>query len=128
MYIIPETREYLLGLKRRQTENRLLLGSSYDVNDHVCVWDNGKPLTLDYVSHAFQKFLKEHGLPKIRFHELRHTAGSLMIGRGLSAKQVQEYLGHEQISTTLDMYVHLSPEGKKEAAVMMGDILGKRAL
>ena len=40
--IIPETREYLLNLRRRQNENRLLLGNAYDDNGHICVWDNGK--------------------------------------------------------------------------------------
>ena len=112
-----------MDLKRRQRHNQTLLGRSYIANDHVCVWDNGKPLSPDYVTSSFPKILKEHGLPKIRYHELRHTAGSLLLGKGLSAKQIQEYLGHEKISTTLDIYGHLSVEGKREAAEVMGSVL-----
>ena len=65
----------------------------------------------------------KESLPHIRFHELRHTAGSLLLEKGLSAKQIQEYLGHEEISTTLDIYGHLSIEGKKEASNVMSEIL-----
>lgn len=123
LYIIPETREYLLNLQRCQNENRLLLGCAYNVNDHVCVWDDGTPFKPDYLSQRFVKILKKHNLPQIRFHELRHTAGSLLLNKGLSIKQIQEYLGHEQVSTTLDIYGHLSVEGKKEAAYAMGGLL-----
>jgi integrase len=123
LHIIPETKEYLMSLQRRQTENRLLIGSSYNVNDHVCVWDDGKPFIPDYISQRFAKILKKHDLPHIRFHELRHTAGSLLLERGLTAKQIQEYLGHERVATTLDIYGHLSVEGKKEAANTMGKLL-----
>jgi len=123
MYIIPETKEYLLSVKRRQTENRLLMGSSYHVSDHVCTWDDGSSFTTDYISKRFVAILANNNLPRIRFHDLRDTAGSLLFERGLSAKQVQEFLGHENVSTTLNMYVHLSVEGKKEAASVMGNLL-----
>ena len=123
LYIIPETKDYLLGLQRRQDENRSLLGAAYNDNDHVCVWDNGDPFKPNYLSRRFGEILEKYGLPKIRFHELRHTAGSLLLNKGLSAKQIQEYLGHEQVSTTLDIYGHLSVEGKKEAAQAIGGLL-----
>lgn len=123
LFIIPETKEYLLSLKRRQTENRLMMGAAYCINDHVCVWDNGEPFKPDYISQRFAKILVKYNLPKIRFHELRHTAGSLLLNKGLSIKQIQEYLGHEQVSTTLDIYGHLSVEGKKEASCVIGGLL-----
>ena len=62
-------------------------------------------------------------LTQLRFHELRHTAGSLLVEDGLSAKQIQVFLRHEDISTTMNTYAHLSVEGKKEAAVRVGSIL-----
>lgn len=124
LYIIPETREYLLTLKHNQEKNRMIMqGAYHNNNDRVCVWDNGKPLKPDYISKAFPKLLIKYNLPHIRFHELRHTAGSLLLAKGLSAKQIQEYLGHEQVSTTLDIYGHLSIEGKKEASNAMGGML-----
>ena len=123
LFIIPETRAYLLELKRRQTENRLLLGSAYQVNDHICIWDDGTPFKPNYITSHFSLLLKKHGLPHIRFHELRHSCASLLLNRGLSAKQIQSYLGHEQISTTLDLYGHLSTESKMETARVIGETL-----
>jgi len=123
LFIIPETKDYFQEVKKRQDENRLLIGAAYCDNDKVCTWDDGKPFKTDYISQKFAKILKKNGLPHIRFHELRHTAGSLLLERGLSAKQIQEYLGHEKVSTTLDIYGHLSVEGKKEAANVMGSLL-----
>jgi integrase len=123
LHIVPETKGYLLSLKQKQDENRILLGKSYDDNDHVCVWNDGKPFKPDYISQRFASLLKKYGLPKIRFHELRHTAGSILLKNGLSIKHIQEYLGHEKASTTMDIYIHLSDEGKKESAHSIGSVL-----
>ena len=123
LFIIPETKDYLLGLMQCQAENRLLMGNSYHASDHVCVWADGKSFLPTYISQRFARILEANGLPHIRFHELRHTAGSLLLERRLSIKQIQEYLGHEQVATTLDIYGHLSLEGKKEAANAMGNLL-----
>jgi integrase len=123
MFIIPETRDYLLSLRKAQAEHRAVIGSGYFESERVCVWNDGRPFAPDYVTHRFVQILKNNGLPRIRYHELRHTAGSLLLARGLSAKQIQEYLGHEKIGTTLDIYGHLSVEGKKEAAETLGGML-----
>ena len=128
MYLIPETVPYLKHLKAAQAENRLLTGREYQEGDHVCVWPSGKPVSPDYVSHAFRDFLIKNKLPLIRFHELRYTAGSLLLEKGLSAKQIQEYLGHEKVATTLDIYAHLSAQGKEEAAQTMGGMLEMKAV
>ena len=74
------------------------------------------------MSHEFGKLLERHNLPRIRFHELRHTTGSLLLEKGATIKQIQEYLGHEDVSTTLNIYAHLSVEGKKETALTMGSM------
>ena len=104
LYIIPGTREYLLNLRRQQRENRLLLGESYQVNDRVCIWPDGRPLDVDYITGSFRNLLEKNNLPIIRFHELRHTAGSLLLAKGLSMKQIQDFLGHSEIATTMDIY------------------------
>jgi len=123
LFIIPETKEYLMSLRHQQRENRLLMGESYQVNDHVCTWPNGKPLAIDYITGSFRRLLENNNLPIIRFHDLRHTAGSLLLEKKLSMKQIQEFLGHSDISTTMNIYAHLSDEGKKEVAVVMGQTL-----
>ena len=123
LYIIPETKGYLLGLKKRQDEYRKLMGDSYHENDHVCIWEDGRKFKPNYPSMRLKKILIANDLPPIRFHDLRHTAGSLLLSKGLSVKQIQEYLGHERVSTTLDIYGHLSLEGKKESSLVMGGML-----
>ena len=123
LYFIPETKDYFLNLYRLQKENCLLLGNVTDFNQHVCVWDDGSPLLPAYVSRRFKKVLVKNGLPIIRFHDLRHTAGSLLLSKGVSIKQVQEFLGHELASTTLDIYGHVYDESKQETANVMGGLL-----
>ena len=71
--IVPETKEYFQSLKRKQAENRLLLGNGYIPNDHVCQWGNGKAFSPNYVTTHFAYLLDKHHLPHIRFHDLRHS-------------------------------------------------------
>jgi integrase len=63
------------------------------------------------------------GLPDIRFHDLRHTAASLMLQQGTHPKIVQERLGHSDISLTLNTYSHVIPTMQEEAAEKMDEIL-----
>ena len=64
-------------------------------------------------------------LPGVRFHDLRHTAATLMLGRGVHPKVVAEMLGHSQISITLDLYSHVLPTMQREAKEAMEAILRK---
>jgi len=123
LYLTPEIKAYLQILKQKQDKNRKLMGRSYHDGIHVCTWADGRPFARDYVSQRFRRILEVHGLPRIRFHELRHTTGSMLMERGMMVKQISEFLGHEKVATTLDIYGHLSIEGKKETASAMGDIL-----
>lgn len=123
LFIIPETRDYLISLKQQQQRTKELLGASYPDEDHVCVWPDGRPFLTEYISQRFAKVLKNNNMPHIRFHELRHTAGSILLENGVSVKHIQEYLGHERAATTLDIYGHLSIEGKRETANRIGQAL-----
>ena len=64
----------------------------------------------------FKPLLEKAGLPEIRFHDLRHTAATLLLTLGVHPKVVQERLGHSQISVTLDTYSHVLPSLQKQAA------------
>lgn len=68
------------------------------------------------VHRSFRPLLVKAGLPKIRFHDLRHAAATLMLLRGLHPKVVQERLGHGSIAVTMDTYSHVLPSMQKEAA------------
>jgi integrase len=75
------------------------------------------------VVRAFKHESKKAGLPKIRFHDLRHTSVALMAAAGIHAKTVQERLGHAQLSTTLDVYFHLFPSLQDEASEKLDGML-----
>ena len=112
----------------RQEAERKLTGRAYSEDEHICQWADGTVFQPDYVSRRFAKLLEKNHLPKIRLHDLRHTAGSMLVNSGHTIKQVQEFLGHEKASTTLDIYSHVSLEGKKNTAVAMDELLtGKSA-
>jgi integrase len=73
------------------------------------------PLNPNHVLETLKRVLKEAGLPAIRFHDLRHSAATLLLSLGVHPKVVQELLGHSQISMTLDIYSHVLPTMRKEA-------------
>lgn len=78
---------------------------------------SGGPLRRSHFhSQQFKPLLKSAGLPSIRFHDLRHTAATLLLGEGVHPKVVQERLGHSQISVTLDTYSHVLPTMQRDAA------------
>jgi integrase len=71
----------------------------------------------------FKALLRETELPNIRFHDLRHTAATLMLQQGIHPKIVQERLGHADISMTLNTYSHVLPSMQEEAALKMDELL-----
>lgn len=68
------------------------------------------------------KLSKELDIPKIRFHDLRHTHATLLIKQGIHIKVVSERLGHANVSITLDTYSHVLPNMQKEAAEKLNDL------
>jgi integrase len=69
-----------------------------------------------YVTNSFGKLLTENGLRKIRFHDLRHSCASLLLSNGIPMKQIQEWLGHSDFSTTANIYAHLDYSSKLSSA------------
>lgn len=123
LYMPNALKEFLQTVWDRQDQERKLTGRAYSEDEHICQWADGTVFQPDYVSRRFAKLLDKNHLPKIRFHDLRHTAGSMLVNSGHTIKQVQEFLGHEKASTTLDIYSHVSLEGKKNTAVAMDELL-----
>lgn len=74
--------------------------------------------------YHFHPLLKRSGLPRIRFHDLRHTAATLLLGRGVNPKIVSEMLGHASVGITLDTYSHVLPTMQQSAAAEMDAALG----
>lgn len=87
----------------------------------------GGPLRQGNVTRrSFKKILKTAGLPAIRFHDLRHTAATLLLAAGVHPKVVQERLGHASVALTLDTYSHVLPSMQRDAADRLEEMLGKR--
>jgi integrase len=99
-------------------------GSLWRENGLIFASETGDPLDRRYVTtHRFKPLLKRAGLPQIRFHDLRHTCATLLLGRNVNPKIVSEMLGHASIAITLDTYSHVLPNMQSEAAKAMEDAL-----
>ncbi|MFC1924641.1 tyrosine-type recombinase/integrase [Chloroflexota bacterium] len=118
----PSTAMLLREHKDKQAAQLDMLGISLKEDDLVLSDPEGKPLLPDTVSHAWTKLVNRTGLKGIRLHDARHTHASLMLKQGIHPKIVQERLGHATISTTLDLYSHVSP-GLQQAAAESFDKL-----
>ncbi len=123
--LTPRTVSALKAHRRRQLEEKMLLVEPYE--DHGLIFSTrvGTPVNPEnLVNRSFKPLLKKAGLPEIRFHNLRHTCATLLLGRGVHPKLVQELLGHATIAMTLDTYSHYLPSMGDQAAGAMGDALG----
>lgn len=127
--LIPVFKERLLQQKEQQAEYRRLCGRSYDKRylDYICVDEMGTLTSPNYLTSAFPKLLEKNGLRKIRFHDLRHSCASLLLANGVPMKQIQEWLGHSDFSTTANVYAHLDYNSKLSSADAMANGL-KEAL
>ena len=123
----PDTLAILRQHRRTQVETRLAVGPMYEDHDLVFAWATGNPLDRGAVRRAFARLLARAGLPHVRLHDLRHSAGTLMLAAGVNPKVVSERLGHATVAITLDVYSHVLPELQREAAVAMDRLLGKHS-
>ena len=85
---------------------------------------NGGPISPDSVNNMLKRVLERAGIPKIRFHDLRHTFATIALQNGVDIKTVSGMLGHFSAGFTLDTYAHVTTAAQKEAAQTMGTILG----
>ena len=119
--LIPTIKEMLLKHKAQIEENKKFYGNTYDQRylDYVCVEENGKIVYPDHMTKKFNELLKEHNLRPIRLHDLRHSCASLLLANGVPLKQIQEWLGHSDFSTTANIYAHLDYTSKLSSAQAM---------
>ena len=122
MFIPDGLRAYLQQRYDAMKEIKASFGVQLSDDDHVCEWPDGTPYKPAYVTNRFRHVLARNGLPRIRLHDLRHTAGSLLLGEGADIKQVQIFLGHKRASTTLDIYAHVLTDGKKDTAQKLNSL------
>lgn len=108
--VLPLTasmREYLGSVRERQEENKRLFGRDYTDSGYICVKPDGTPIDPDFVTHHFRRVLVANDVPIIRFHDLRHSAVNTLRKGGCDVKDIQAWLGHSDVSTTLNVYGHI---------------------
>jgi len=117
----------VFALKRHKTEQgkeRLRAGEVWQDWGLVFTTEIGTPLDPSNVrNRSFYPLLEKAGLPRIRFHDLRHTCATLLLSQGVHPKLVQEQLGHSEISMTLDTYSHVIGPMMDEVARTMDNLL-----
>ncbi|HVB23564.1 MAG TPA: tyrosine-type recombinase/integrase [Ktedonobacteraceae bacterium] len=105
----------------RQLARRLQVGTAWQDRDLVFCNRKGGFLDPDHLRKRFYKLLRDAHLPTVRFHDLRHSAATILLSTGVHPKVVQEILGHSQISMTLDTYSHVLPSMQEEAMHKLDD-------
>jgi integrase len=98
-------------------------GEKWQENDLMFPTKLGTPMHPTSMYKDFKALLSENDLPDIRFHDLRHTAATLMLQQGIHPKVVQERLGHADIALTLNTYSHVLPTMQEDAAEKLEEIL-----
>jgi integrase len=111
----------------RQAEEKLRLGEAWHEHGLVFTTTVGTPMNAASLrNRSFHALLDRAELPRVRFHDLRHTCATLLLGQGVHPKLVQEQLGHSQIAVTLDTYSHVTAPMMKDAASKMDAILSPK--
>jgi integrase len=112
--LVPEVVAVLRTLRKAQMDAKRPQG--YVDQGLVFCTAYGSPLDAAKVSRLFTRAVVAAGLPKVRFHDMRHGAASMLIEKGVELATVSRILGHSNIATTMDTYGHLS-EGHRAAAM-----------
>ena len=116
--------EGLRAQRAAQLSERLAAGTAWhNQHDLVFVTELGAPLDPAADHREWQALLKAAGVPRARLHDARHTAATLLLSQGVSARVVMEILGHSQITLTLGTYSHVMPELARDAADRMAAAL-----
>ena len=109
--VVSELRAHRL----RQAQELLQLGVRLNDETFICAREDGETLQLNSIGHAWDRFLASTKLPRIRFHDLRHSHTTIMLKSNVHPKVVTERLGHSGVALTMDVYSHVI-HGMQEGA------------
>ena len=116
--------EMLENQKAQQELSRKMFKGSYnrEFDDYVCTDKLGNLIKPSRVTNRFGTLLKKYGMRDIRYHDLRHTFASILLGKDVPLINVSSFLGHSDISTTANIYAHLDKSAKQSSADIISDI------
>jgi integrase len=116
--------EALKRHRAQQNAERLQTGANWQDWGLVFANEIGRPMEVGNLTNRyFRPLLEKAGLPQIRFHDLRHTAATLMLAGNTPIKVASEMLGHSQTAFTMDRYMHVTLEMQRSAARSVGAML-----
>ena len=110
--------------RARQLQERLVAGATWQDAGYVFTTRIGTPVDPANLLDDFGRILKKVKLPHIRFHDLRHSAASLLLAQGVHPRAIMELLGHSSITVTMNVYGHVMPAMMRDAADKMEAIIG----
>ncbi len=110
--------------RTRQRMERLVAGSRWTESGHVFTTIVGTPIEAAAVTRAFHAALRRAGLPRSRFHDLRHAAATFLLGYGFTLEDVKNLLGHSSIVLTSNTYGHVLEQRQEQVARGMDVVLG----
>lgn len=119
--LVGTFREYFSEVKAAQEVNKKVCGNCYNYkyDGYVFVDEMGELMNPNYLTNYFPEYIQKHGMKKMRFHDLRHSCASLLLANGVPLKQIQEWLGHSDFSTTANIYAHLDYASNLSSAQAM---------
>lgn len=126
--LVPQFEDLLLKIKEQQYANRKICKNSYcsEYLKYIYLDEIGQRIKPGYITQHFQIVLAKNNLRKIRFHDLRHSCASLLLANGVGMKEIQEWLGHSDFSTTANIYAHLDYSTKIASANVMVNCLNDK--
>ena len=110
--------------RTRQLKERLAAGGAWEDSGLIFTTPFGAAMDPRGATREYHALLGVAGLPSVRFHDLRHTAATLLLAQGVDPRTIMETLGHSQISLTLNTYSHVLPALQEEAAKKLDAVLG----
>ncbi len=120
-------KEYLKSVRENQQKEKEFLGAAYVDSGYVCTTPDGKPVAPNAMSLHFRRMINKSGLPRIRFHDLRHSVATLLHGAGRDIQDIQGWLGHSDIATTANIYSHFLYSAKQDMADTIESALAGKA-
>ena len=118
----------LLQVKNEQEKYRAFFGNTYkNTGDYIFTREDGSCYDPDLLSKQFTKAMGKYGRPEISLHKLRHSCASMAINRGWSVKQLQYWLGHSDVQTTMNIYAHYDRQNLNVVAEDMNLMSSKAA-
>lgn len=121
--LTPQVKESALWLIEQKKLNRAMLKSKYYDSPYLFTWSDGRPFHPNYLTKHFTRIMKKNSdLPYLRLHDLRHSVAYVLRREGLDAKDIQIWLGHSDVTTTLRIYSHILDQDMEDMKNIMQSV------